>query len=398
METMLTEVAYRRFLASEYFFEQGGLEEQIELFFTERSLVEPGKEVLAERILNSIESHMGVLVQRALRVYSFSHLTFQEYFAAQRVARKRTLISEIGEYVGDARWREFWLLLVTMVDADDIITELKRCVDMLVAGDQKIQAYLEWCHRKAAEHENDSKSVALRAFFFSLGRQAGGKMTDVLTQANDQTRVLRHVRVPDERTQLEVALIVGSAAALLSDDALDPARDRDLASAYQGEITLARSLDPTLTYDAVSKLDLELDMALGLALEPNRHLDPYVDAAVARALARSLERAEETARFDEPTMVPELRILRGELPGTTNELSARWRQKLRAVAIQHCDIGHEWGWSATQSKRLGDYYRASQLLLECMNAARSLTIKTRRNTETAMLSPGKRLEGEIHSE
>jgi predicted NACHT family NTPase len=37
----------------------------------------------SEAVLDALEAQHGLLIERAKGIYSFSHLTFQEYFAAQ---------------------------------------------------------------------------------------------------------------------------------------------------------------------------------------------------------------------------------------------------------------------------------------------------------------------------
>ncbi len=318
MEDLLSEIAYRRFLISEHFFDQGSLEEQIGTFFAERNLLKPGEELLAKKVLNSIESSLGLLVNRASRVYSFSHLTFQEYLTAKRLSKKLSLLGDIGSKVGDRRWREVWLLIVTMVDADDIILELKNLIDKLVEKDPEIQKYMEWCHRKAAAQRGGYKPPALRAFYMAL-----------------------HSAV-----------------------ALPVARDLAVALAY----------------------------ALDLAHAPALDLDLVIALDLARASASDLDRAVRNAVAVAPAMVGELQLLRAQIPDHPDRtwwltIYPAWREKLRAVAIHHRDIGHDWKFTDKQMKLLNDYYNANLLLVECMQAARGLTNKTRQDIEDTMLLP-----------
>ena len=77
----------------------------------------------SEAVLKSIEAQHGLLVERAQKIYSFSHLTFQEYFTALKIVINcnsyppeqqtwQILISKIT----DKRWREVFLLVVEMSD------------------------------------------------------------------------------------------------------------------------------------------------------------------------------------------------------------------------------------------------------------------------------------------
>lgn len=91
-----------------------------------------------------------------MSVYSFSHLTFQEYLTAQQVVRKPSLLLKIAPHIGDQQWREVWLLLSTMLDPDDILMEIKTAADLLVANSPKIQKMLESCMNRAKRFSKDT--------------------------------------------------------------------------------------------------------------------------------------------------------------------------------------------------------------------------------------------------
>ena len=46
-----------------------------------------------------------------------------------------------------------------------------------------------------------------------------------------------------------------------------------------------------------------------------------------------------------------------------------WQQNLRRLMIQKFDVGHEWNFSDSESKKLKDFYEASYLLLECIDGS-----------------------------
>ena len=78
--------------------------------YRRRSL--PGPEASAAAFLRDVQEYSGLLVERGPDVYSFLHLTFQEYFAARHLAslgvEERWQIIE--PHLLDPRWRETILL------------------------------------------------------------------------------------------------------------------------------------------------------------------------------------------------------------------------------------------------------------------------------------------------
>jgi hypothetical protein len=62
----------------------------------------------------------GILVERENGLYSFAHLTFQEYLAAAHI-REKGLTRVLTDAVDDVWWRETTLLYATRSDADPII-------------------------------------------------------------------------------------------------------------------------------------------------------------------------------------------------------------------------------------------------------------------------------------
>lgn len=90
-EDLLSHIAYRTFETGNYFFKQKDVERQIREFIENlpgASTDEQELELDSEAVLKSIEAQHGLFVERARGIYSFSHLTFHEYFTARHIAAK----------------------------------------------------------------------------------------------------------------------------------------------------------------------------------------------------------------------------------------------------------------------------------------------------------------------
>lgn len=80
---------------------------------------------MTERDLLADLSSNGLLVEREADLFSFAHLTFQEYLAATHI-RDKALTQTLAESVDDDWWRETTLLYATRSDADPIVS---ACLD-----------------------------------------------------------------------------------------------------------------------------------------------------------------------------------------------------------------------------------------------------------------------------
>jgi predicted NACHT family NTPase len=177
--SLFSHLAFTTFEKGEYFFSQEVLEQYILSFiygFTETKNNELNlPEINGEEILKSIESQHGILVERAKEIYSFSHLTFQEYFTAFHITRSMTELSstlrELTLHLTEKRYREVFLLSVEMLpNADYLLGCMKTYVDKLITSDDKLQDFLLWVHRKSQSVNSSIKSAAIRALYFKIAQ------------------------------------------------------------------------------------------------------------------------------------------------------------------------------------------------------------------------------------
>lgn len=106
-EDLLSQIALITFEQKDYFFKQKTIEAYIVDFISNLRDANPDPEVLrldSEAVLKSIEAQHGLVVERAKGIYSFSHLTFQEYFTAREIVANSAW-ENLVKYITDKRWR-----------------------------------------------------------------------------------------------------------------------------------------------------------------------------------------------------------------------------------------------------------------------------------------------------
>lgn len=203
-EDLLSQIARTTFEAGNYFFKQREVERYISQYIQNLPDASTDPEALeldSAAVLKSIEAQHGLLVERARAIYSFSHLTFHEYFTARKIvtsvgAKGHSPLQELVSHLTEKRWREVFLLTVGMLDSADALLQLmKASIDRLLTEDEKLQQFLQWVDEKVRSVETSYKFAAIRAFYFTL----------VLAQ--DLTRSFAQVLAPALTSTLDIIII-----------------------------------------------------------------------------------------------------------------------------------------------------------------------------------------------
>jgi predicted NACHT family NTPase len=174
-EDLLSQIALNTFEQGNYFFKQKEVEREIVQYIRnlpDANSAEDDLQLDSEEVLKSIESQHGLFVERARGIYSFSHLTFHEYFTARKiVSRLHTDPSweQLTTHITEKRWREVFLLTVEILDnADTLLQSMKQQIDDRLAGDEKLQQFLTWVEQKSSSVTAPYKPAAIRAFYYAL--------------------------------------------------------------------------------------------------------------------------------------------------------------------------------------------------------------------------------------
>ena len=163
-ESLLSEIAYTGFETDKLFFSQREVVEEIKTFLA-GNLNAP-KHLDGEAVLKAIAVQQGILVERAEDVFSFSHLTLQEYLTAQYIADNNLIEQLVTDHLSDARWREVFLLVAGLVraknGADDLLLLMEKEAQKYI-NTPKLQELLQWADAATKDSEGDFKPVGKRA-------------------------------------------------------------------------------------------------------------------------------------------------------------------------------------------------------------------------------------------
>ena len=333
-EDLLSQIALTTFEQKDYFFKQKTLEAYISDFIRNLPNVDSDPEILrmdSEAVLKSIEAQHGLFVERAKSIYSFSHLSFHEYFAARELVDSatpealETSLKSLVKHLNDPRWREVFLLTAGMMhQPTQLLTLMKQQINHLLGQDFQIQQCLLWVNRKSASISALHQPLVLRAFYLDL----------------------------------EMARLLNS--------------DRLLNLSLRLESSLTRQLNPEMA------LDLALDRALSLTSQITSIVDPV--GAMTRVLSRAIARAGNLDPGKTSTLTDCLQRLRNQLPEPTtfngwwHEHGQTWTEQLRMTLISCRDLGHDWRFNPLQMQKLKQYYAACGLLIDCLNSVTQLTL------------------------
>jgi len=176
---MFAQIAFEAFERNQILFQQTRLEASIQSYLKFLPEMPNPVDIDTDALLQEIIAQHGIFAQQAHRLYSFSHLTFQEYFAAQYVADDtssaalRTLLS----HAHDEKWREVMLLASSLLpDATDLLEGFADSLLELAASNMAIVSVLQQINRAAEHSRAGYRLSATRLFYLHQARETIDKI------------------------------------------------------------------------------------------------------------------------------------------------------------------------------------------------------------------------------
>ncbi|WP_414566328.1 MULTISPECIES: NACHT C-terminal helical domain 2-containing protein [unclassified Anabaena] len=353
---LLSYVAFETFQKKDFFLTQeeakNYIQEYIKNLPSNADREQEALQLDSEIILHAIEAQHGLLVERAKGIYSFSHLTFHEYFTAREInIRKRPqkeAFQELVNNLSDRYWREIFLLSTEMAqpDASSLIKMMKNKIDSILEGNEKLQQFLCYVQEKSSTHNISVKLAAIRAFYFDIDFEI------------DQDRRLS-LLIDNSANYL----VCGSFFARVFPN-----------TNFEEGIRIAENYDKNIGQEGRKISDVfsaneGMYIALKYALESNQ-LHPE--------LRNVLEKLyQKDAQFDNDELDEE------KLKHLADE-SRSLAKKTRKIS------SHSWQFHEDEKNLLKTYYEANLLLVECLNTDCIIEHKVRKEILKTLILPLKK--------
>ena len=338
---LLSKIAAVTFSEARYFFEIREIQKVIEDYLCTTCNFKEDMETLwltSEAILKSIEIQHGILVERSQNIYSFSHLTFQEYFMARYIISSDSQnldknLKELAEKVTDTSWREVILLTASMLPKADILfLKIKEFLSQLIQKNTKLKDLLASLNQKVQSIHLSCSESAARAFYFTLSNQR--------------------------------------------------------------DFNLALSLDPQFAYQTKLSKDMQLDSSLVRSFMDSINLVKNPDIKHFLSLCLSLQ-IEETFKLDED-FLESFTELKKQLPPLEQENShilawwknqgQEWVDKFREILINHRNICYDWRLDEQEKELWNLFYNGNVFLVECLQGEGNISSKVKQEIESTLLS------------
>jgi len=319
---LLSHIAATTFTQGKIFFEKTELLSIVSEYLQEVTHPDCDPETLwldSETIVTSIELQHGLLIEQAKDVYSFSHLTFQEYLTARKIVTippgeaLNQALETLATYVTQQQWQEVILMsLVLLPKPDYLLIKLQQAVANILAAHPKFQEYLSFLSKKSQSIKANYKAEAVRAFYFSLLR--------------------------NRPVNLAILIDVNLAVNLAEDLTLD--------------LLLARVIAISESLIKNPELKQLLNLCFTLDLEVNNQITEDFKQEIGRLKNQLL------------TYINDKNTLTTWWENNGNN----WLKEFKAAVVKHRYFGVDWQFSESEEKLLQSYCKANKFLVQCLKS------------------------------
>ncbi|MUH01238.1 NACHT domain-containing protein [Scytonema sp. UIC 10036] len=400
---LLSKVAYESFLQEPHkiLWQQRELEEIIGNYI--ENLPDFSTDTLnfdSLAILKRIEANHGLLVKQAQDIYSFSHLTFQEYFVANYIVESRSyeiLKEVVKQHLVNRQWREVFLIIAgRLANADDFLKILFIQINKLV-NSKRLQDMLAWLDDVTTYH--GVKSSSWRAFYLFVDQEfelytnqlskvdsaLAQKLATLLKEFNRERKKIIE-RSPLSDFALYLVDTYTKVSAKAENKQFKPHKVNPL---LRKELPVS---DDTAMAPQLGGEGVTIDKNRGVITLSKQQRQITLDKDNFPNQIISSITSDRSVNYE--SLADELIFLQESFPDDNAPQSdwQDWIKHLRGVMRLYLNIGYDdVKFSPEQIKTLKDYLYANILLLECIKGCNYSSKDLRTQILDYLLLPSKRI-------
>ncbi|MDJ0508003.1 MAG: NACHT domain-containing protein [Crocosphaera sp.] len=344
-ELMLAQIAYDNFVDNVLFFPGREIAKQIERVLGKmlpKDTIIDGRVVLRE-----VELQHGILVERQGDIYSFSHLTLQEYLTMVHIFDEDLLDQKlVDKYLCDSRWREVFLSWVGFKKADSLLLMMEKKTQSLM-NTPKLQGLLRWVEGVTSKVSGEIKPVGKRAI--AIANAYANAYAYAYAYANAYANALAYALAYANALANALAYALANALALANVNA------NANALAYANALTLANANALTLA-NANANANANAKKAIDEMIK-------YVNWSKEAEIYHGINLID---------MIDKLEVLEAEISDDSHpkETSQAFSQKLIKVILEGFNLTEEMlNLSESEIKALEDYLYANKFMVDCKEEA-----------------------------
>ncbi len=337
---LLGYLAVKKFEQAQYvLFEQAEIEGYIAEFL--------GIEVRESRgVLRAISQQHGLLIERAKGLWSFSHLTFQEYLVAKWFCARADW-KNLAKHIVDIHWKQIFLLGCSMTPqaVNTLLNSMKQEIDSILRTENIYQQFLTWVNNKSSQFNNPIRKTMARAFYLRL--------------------------------------------------AVDFESYIETPHGFNG--SLVSSINKILQMDQSIDVNNSLDKAFGLNLDivkaTQQSSNIFLGFGLSLNYSLNLKQALKELLYQVPSSVFDGRSFDDDW---WNKNQPDFIEKFRKIIVSYCDIAHDWNFTDSNKARIKLYWNANVFLIDCLNEDFELSDNIKKEIEETLLLPISEIEKRNH--
>lgn len=372
---MFSRIAAEAFEGGKIFFLRRHLVQSIEAYLKNLPPDDTEEVIDGEIILQAIVAQHGILVERAVKIYGFAHLTFQEYYTARYVVdnANRGTLSSLVNHLSDHRWREVILLTASLLnDATDFFESMLTYTDSLLGTDPVLREIQAWVVKKSSKFQNEHLG-SIQSLYWYIILDIAHFNARIRINTLEIAHALENIRDFTEKLvdgQEYMSIVLPKAQVLVNFN--------DFVFDYRQNI--AHKIDFATFFD-----DTEIDQLSDVEKEIILDISLLFGLSISHVLTLESRREELQPQYGSIAMYFDklMNFCKEISPGLSkalNELKFPRKQsdysdwesfesKLRFISIEHNDIGMQWSLADASIDSLRKYLVSNSIILDALPVA-----------------------------